>query len=103
VTALRGGGFDRTQWAGIISEILGLSHLLPDCTFQQVSRVANPAARERHEWAVLRHDVPPDARILVQPGFLRPLVFVICIQLINIGCFGSEKKLALKSLLTFWQ
>jgi hypothetical protein len=44
VHSLRGGGFERTQWAGILSETIGLSRLLPECTFHQVGRDANQIA-----------------------------------------------------------
>jgi hypothetical protein len=71
--AVRGDGIDRSQWAGTISEIRGLSQILPDCKFLHVNRDANRVAhqlakraQERQEWMMLRHDVPPDIRSLAQ-------------------------------------
>jgi hypothetical protein len=67
VQSLRGGGFERAQWAGILSETIGMSRLLPECTFQQVGRDANQIAhqlakrtQERQEWVVMRHDILPE-------------------------------------------
>jgi hypothetical protein len=56
----------------VIVEILGLSQLLPSCIFQRVERDANNIAHqlakralERHEWMVMRNDIPADLRSLV--------------------------------------
>jgi hypothetical protein len=64
-----------------VSEIIGLSRLLPDCIFQhagrEVNRVAHRLARraqEKKEWIVMRHDTPSDAHSLVQAEAARDLL-----------------------------
>jgi ribonuclease HI len=70
--ALQDGGQNRARWAGIISGIMALSNLLPACSFGHVRREANQVAHqlgrralERHEWVVMRHDMPEEVRSLV--------------------------------------
>jgi hypothetical protein len=72
VAALHGGDESRARWAGVISEIIGLSRLLPACIFKHVGREANNVAHqlarralEEYEWVVMRHDIPSDLRSLV--------------------------------------
>jgi hypothetical protein len=72
VTSLRDSGFECIQWVDILSEMVGLSRLLPECIFQQVGRHANRVAQqlakraqEGHEWVVMRQEIPPEFRSLI--------------------------------------
>jgi hypothetical protein len=72
MAAFRGGGHERVPWVRTISDIIGLSHLLPTYIFQHVGRETNKVAHqlarralEGHEWVVMRHDIPSDLRSLV--------------------------------------
>jgi hypothetical protein len=63
----------RTQWAGVISKIQAVGHILPACRFSHVRREANQVAHElaqrglSHQQAVvMRLKVPPDLQALVR-------------------------------------
>jgi hypothetical protein len=67
VSSVCGGGADGAMWAATVSEIIGISRLLPECIFQHVGREANRVvhqlakkAQEEKEWTVMRQDFPPD-------------------------------------------
>jgi hypothetical protein len=78
VNALKSNDSSRSSWAETIAEIGAASELLPECRFAHTRREGNRVAHQLAQMAmrscecgVMRFDMPPDVREVVQADAAR--------------------------------